>query len=364
MTRKILPLFTILIAASALLTMSCGNKTKDDSDGDMQNADSMSTEVYVDVMTLHSQTFHRQLVCNGKLQAIAKCELAFDNASPVSRVLVQNGSRVTRGQVVATTSAVDAQLDVEKAMKELEKAKVDLADRLIGLGYDGIAGNVPEDVMHRAKVASGYFMAQYQLQAAHNALKKCSLTAPISGRIANLDNKRGQRIDKLCTIIDDSKLDVDFCVLEAEIKNIHRGQRVIVSPFVDEAAQYSGIVTNINPTVDEKGLIKVTARIANPSGRLIDGMNVKVIAENDVPHSLVVPKDAVVERDGYHVVFMYRDGEAVWTYVDIAYSNISSFAITGCKRKETQIKEGDRVITSGNLNLADGTKVKLKNEQK
>lgn len=363
MTRNILP--TLLIAAGTLIAAaSCGNKSKADDDAAMQNADSIPTEIYVDVMTLHSQTFHRQLICNGKLQAIAKCDLTFDDAYPVNQVLVQNGSRVTRGQTIATTNAADAQLDVEKAKKELEKARVDLADRLIGLGYDGISSNVPEAVMHRAKVASGYFMAQYQLQAAHNALKKCSLTAPISGRIANLDNSRGQRVDKLCTIINDSKLDVEFCILEAEIKNIHRGQRVIVSPFVDETAQYAGTVTNINPTVDDKGLIKVTARIGNPSGKLLDGMNVRVIAENDVPHALVVPKDAVVERDGYHVVFVYRDGEAVWTYVDIAYSNISSFAITGCKRKETQINEGERVITSGNLNLADGTKVKLKSEQK
>ncbi len=352
-------LYTLIIAATLLAT-SCGKKAADTNAPDMQNADTMSTEIYVDVTTLHNQTFHRQLVCNGKLKATAKCDLAFDNAANVGRVLVQNGAHVARGQVIATTDASDAQLDVERAQKELEKAKVDLADRLIGQGYDGITSNVPEDVMHRAKVASGFFMAQYQLQAANNKLRKCSLIAPISGRIANLENKRGQRVDKLCTIINDAQLDVEFSVLEAEIKNIHRGQRVIVSPFIDEAAQYAGSVTNINPTVDEKGLIKITARIANPSGKLIDGMNVKVIAENDVPHSLIVPKDAVVERDGYHVVFLYKDGEAVWTYVDIAYSNISSFAITGCKRKETTVSEGDRVITSGNLNLADGTKVRLK----
>lgn len=362
MTRQ--TILTLIVATCALVLASCNNKAKTNDDDAIQNADSMSTEIYVDVMTLHSQTFHRQLICNGKLQAIAKCDLAFDNSSPVTHVYVQNGARVSRGQVIAAANATDAQLDVEKALKEMEKAKVDLADKLIGLGYDGISDKVPADVMHRAKVSSGYFMTQYQLQAARNNLKKCSLTAPISGRISNLENKRGQRVDKLCTIINDSQLDVDFLVLEAEIKNIHRGQHVVVSPFVDEAAQYKGTVTNINPTVDEKGLIKVTARIANPSGRLMDGMNVKVIAENDVPNSLVVPKDAVVERDGYHVVFLYKDGEAVWTYVDIAYSNISSYAITGCKRKETQINAGDRVITSGNLNLADGTRVKLKNESK
>ena len=133
-----------------------------------------------------------------------------------------------------------------------------------------------------------------------------------------------------------------------------------MSPFVDETAQYAGTVTNINPTVSEKGLIKITARIPNPSGKMLDGMNVKVIIENDVAQSFVVPKDAVVERDGYHVVFLYKDGEAVWTYVDIAYSNIGSYAIKGCERKETELHAGDVVITSGNLNLADGTKVKIK----
>ena len=102
------------------------------------------------------------------------------------------------------------------------------------------------------------------------------------------------------------------------------------------------------------------ARIPNGAGHLIDGMNVKIIIEKDVPHSFVVPKDAVLERDGYQVVFMYKNGEAVWTYVDIAHSNIGSYAITGCKRKETEVHTGDIVITSGNQNLADGTEVKIK----
>lgn len=349
-----------LLIAISLLAISCRRTTAENNTTDIQNPDTMSTEIYVDVTTLSLQTFHRQLICNGKLQAVAKCEISFDNVARVDRVLVQNGSHVVKGQVIATTDATDAQLDIEKAQNDLEKAKVDLADRLIGLGYDGISSKVQEEVMHRAKVASGFFTAQYQLQTAKNKLKKCSLVAPISGRIANLENKRGQRIDKLCTIINDTQLDVEFSVLEAEIKNIHKGQRVIVSPFIDEASQYSGVVTNINPIVDEKGLVKIIARINNPSGSLMDGMNVKVVAENNVPRSLVVPKDAVVERDGYHVVFLYKGGEAVWTYVDIAYSNISSFAITGCARKETHINEGDSVITSGNMNLADGTKVRLR----
>ena len=50
--------------------------------------------------------------------------------------------------------------------------------------------------------------------------------------------------------------------------------------------------------------------------------------------------------------------------MDVAYANMNSFAITGCQRKETEIHAGDVVITSGNLNLADGTKVKVKKGKK
>ena len=131
-----------------------------------------------------------------------------------------------------------------------------------------------------------------------------------------------------------------------------------VSSFVEDSVTYEGVITEINPLVDDKGLIKIMARMANRGDALMDGMNVRVVVEQRVQNMFVVPKDAVVERDGYHVIFRYEDGHAVWTYVDIVYSNINSFAITGCQRKETTIHEGDIVITSGNLNLADGTEVK------
>lgn len=355
---------SLLVAVMAMgMFTSCRNKVQTE-EQNMVNADTLSTEIYVDTLVLHQQTFHRQMICNGKLRAVAKCELSFSDGGIVSGIYVKNGSRVAKGQLIAKTDNTEAQLNVEKAKKDLEKAKVDLTDKLIGLGYDGISSKVPADVMHRAKIASGYFSAQYQLQSAKHSLEKCCLTAPFSGRIADLDNKRNQRLDKLCTLVNDGQLDVEFNVLEAEIKNIHMGQTVLVSPFADDGNTCRGTVVNINPIVSEKGLIKMTARIQNPTGKLMDGMNVKIIVENDVPHSYVVPKDAVVERDGYHVVFVYKNGEAVWTYVDIAYANIGYFAITGCERKDTEIHNGDVVITSGNLNLADGTKVKIKNNNK
>ena len=280
----------------------------------------------------------------------------------MDQVFVHNGEVVRKGQLIARTDAADAKLSVEKASRDLENARIALAGKLIGLGYNGISDAVPADVMRRAKVTSGYFAATYQLQAAKRLLTKCALVAPFSGRITDLVNKRHQRVDKPCCLVNDTQLDVEFEVLEAEIKQVHVGQTVWVNLFADDTERYKGQVVNVNPAVSDKGLIKVMARIPNAQGKLMDGMNVKVIVENDVPHSLVVPKDAVIERDGYHVVFLYDKGEAVWTYVDVLHSNIHSYAIGGCKRKETQIKAGDVVITSGNLNLAAGAEVHVRNK--
>ena len=91
---------------------------------------------------------------------------------------------------------------------------------------------------------------------------------------------------------------------------------------------------------------------------LPDGTMVPVTVIQAGPCTVTQKK--TVERDGYNVIFLYDNGHARWTYVDIVASNITGHAITGCARKETTLHEGDVVITSGNLNLADNTPVRIR----
>ena len=158
-------------------------------------------------------------------------------------------------------------------------------------------------------------------------------------------------------MIDDSNFDVEFSILEAEMEEVTPGQRVKIIPFINDKKTFYGDVTEINPLIDEHGQIKIRARIRNSDRYLMEGMNVKIILEREIEDSFEVPKDAVVLRDGFQVIFCYREGKAVWTYIDVVMSNIDSHVITGNKKKQTSISEEDIVITSNNLNLADGTDV-------
>lgn len=351
----------VVLLVAATLIVSCGLKKEEvKDDAPMELHKQQMSETYVDTMVLHKTAFNKQIVCNGRLRAKAKSALNFKGQGVIADVFVSEGQHVSKGTLIATLDKLDLQREVERAEHELHRAKVELTDKLIGLGYDE-KSEVPAEVMQRAEVLSGYYSAKYQLQTAKKAVEECNLYAPFSGRIADLEAKRFQRNEKVCTLIDDSDFEVEFQVLEAELKGIRVGQKVKVIPFVQDSLECTGRVSEINPLIDDKGLVRIKAQLSNRGNVLIDGMNVRVIIEEELKQMFVVPKDAVVERDGYHVVFLLRDGQAVWTYVDVIHSNINSFAITGCQRKETTIQDGDIVITSGNLNLADGTEVIVNN---
>jgi len=349
----------IYILAALMVLCACkGNDDKKDEEAIEFHEEAI---VDVDTMTLKIQTFQKQLLCNGKLNAIQKAELVCPNqGTMLEKVLVVNGQHVGKGTVLAVADVHEKSQALDRAKHDLERSKVELQDKLIGLGYDGNLSNVPSEVLKRAEITSGYYSAKFQLESAKKALADCKLVAPFSGRVANLEAHAFQNGSKFCTLIDDSSFEVEFKILEAELSFVSKGQKVRISPFVNKDKEYEGIVEEINPTIDDKGLVKIKARIKNSSAELIDGMNVRVIVESSVPKMYVVPKEAVVERDGYHVVFMYdkQSQRAVWTYVDIVYGNLKEFAITGCEKKETEIHEGDIVITSGNQNLADDTQVR------
>lgn len=348
---------SLLLIICLLGAVACGDGKKN-----KENAIGKSNEkaqlITVDTLVLTKQSFQKQIVCNGKLRAVVKSDLEFNGPGVIAAIHTRNGDRVSKGMTLATLDTKSAEIELQKSRRAMTKANIDLVDKLIGQGYTADTTAVPVAILQNMKVSSGYENAMDQLEAAERSLANCYLTAPFSGRVANLDSKvYGRSADKFCTLIDDSYFDVEFSVLEAEMEEVTRGLRIKVSPFIDEEQRFVGEVTEINPLIDERGQIKVRAKVHNHNNYLVEGMNVKILLEREVQHQFVVPKDAVVLRDGFQVVFRYRDGKAVWTYVDVVVSNIDSHVIAGSAKKQTTLSENDVVIVSNNLNLADGTEV-------
>lgn len=317
----------------------------------------------VDTMILRPAVFYKQLVGNGKVRSARKGVLAFSRSGTVTELNVENGSAVGEGDVVARIDDRQARLDLQQARQKYDRSVIDLEDALIGFGYSlRDSASVPPEIMRVSRIRSGYEAAHVDLREAEMALEGCTLKAPFPGRVADLGARMYEQAGgPFCTLLDDGTFEVDFSVLESEIGFVRRGQEVEVAPFNDPERRRRGSVVRINPLVDANGQVRVTARLSGSAPFLLDGMNVKVFVEDGVPDRLVVPKTAVVMRDGYEVLFKYdASGKARWTYVKVVLTNSDSYAVVPDREKEAELAAGDAVIVSGNQNLADGAAVSVK----
>ena len=319
----------------------------------------------VDTIHLRKQQFSRETISNGVLKGVKRAQLRFSAPGEVAAVAVKNGTRVKKGDIIAKLDTQSLELDCQRAQQSLGKAQLDLYDALIGFGYGRDTSSVPADIFNVAKIRSGYASALNSYKIARLALQNATLLAPHNGVVANLAVKEHEYSQEtVCTIIDDSAFDVEFKVLEGELPYIAVGREITLQPFIDVARSYSGTIKEINPFVDEKGQIAITAAIKNTGGNLMEGMNVKVFIKSTAQNLTAVPKSAVVMRDGYDVLFVFnpQSGKAEWRYVDVLQSNSTHHVVRGHQVKNSSLSEGEAIIISGNLNLADGSDVEIRSK--
>lgn len=354
MKRKVL-----LVAILLPLLFSCKGKADD---ADAARAVPVAEKNLVDTMTLRRTLFSREIVSNGVLEGARRAELAFAASGTVAKVYVHNGSRVQKGSPIAELDTEALTLALANARQSLERSRLDYLDRLVSYGYGSDTTQVPADLRESARIRSGYAAAELVVRTAELNLRGAVLRAPFSGVVANLKVKPWEQASgTVCVVIDDGTFDVRFPLLESELPAIAVGRSVTVSPFIEPEVRYEGRIREINPFVDAKGQVEVVASVRGARG-LVEGMNVKLYIQSEGTLQLAVPKSAVVMRDGYDVIFTLDTTamKAQWLYVDIVGSNTTHHAVTGCERKRTEVHEGAIVITSGNINLADGSAVEIR----
>lgn len=335
---------------------SCNFTQKEKPDETVQQ---LLPETPAEVTTIRLQTtdFEHELTGNGKISAQSVAEVRFQTGEMITKIYVKNGDEVSKGQSIAELDTYVLTKRLEQARDALERSKLEMQDVLLGRGYslDRI-NEAPDNIRKLAAVKSGFNQAQTQFDLAEYDLKRAILIAPISGRIANLfakTNTLSKASEVFCNILDTQNLEVTFTVLENELGFISSGDKVIVTPFSMPDVQVQGRVSEINPWVNENGMVNIKASVAY-HGRLVEGMNVRVSAFRTAGKQWVVPKSAVVLRTGKQIVFSIVDGRAIWNYVDTGMENATQYTITG----ET-LKEGDLIITTGNINLAHESPVKI-----
>jgi len=338
---------------------ACGPSQAETSEGTVEavaRQDYQEEVIEVDTSRIFVGTFSKELISNGKLEARKQSKLHLQLNEEIREVRVRNGQYVRKGDTLAVLRNFTQRNALAFAQSDRAKAELEMRDALISFGFrweDSV--QIPGNILKMARAKSGLEQAETTLEKAEYDYRQSYLLAPYPGVIANLEAEpynMAEDFKPFCTLLDVSRYEVSFSVLEDEIGALEKGQKVEIRPFALPGKSYQGTIRTLNPLVDEHGMIEVQAMLANPDRDLIAGMNVKVLLKQAVPEQLMVPKSALVLRQGREVVFTCVRDTALWNYVKVGLENSSTYTI------EEGLNPGDVVITEGNLNLAHKVRIK------
>lgn len=329
--------------AGGLLLASCGSD---------QQATNAPAPLKVEVLTATPGTVGDELRYAASIEAGNTVNLAFGVPGTVSDVRVQEGDRVTQGQLLAALDAREYANALAIATAGLEQAE-DMFQRLDGLHKKG---SLPEKdhIDMRTKLAQ----AQANRNISAKRVEDSRLTAPITGVITARTIEQGAMAapgQPAFTIVRTDRMDARLTVPESEVGRIRSGMDVQVHvPTLDTVL--SGTVALVNPKADDLSrtfLVKV--RLENASGVLLPGMLAEaVITTGKGRPALSIPAKVVV-RDADGIPYAFVDGgngQAV-------RRRISTGRMHGDNLVEVTsgLSAGDRVIVAGHTRLKDGSPI-------
>ncbi|HEX9900531.1 MAG TPA: efflux RND transporter periplasmic adaptor subunit, partial [Candidatus Methylomirabilis sp.] len=219
---------------------------------------------------------------------------------------------------------------------------------------------------HRSElvqVRSGLAAARASQEKAELNLERTEIRAPFAGVVADMELSAGQHItmnDLVCTLVDNVNLEAKVAVLESDLKGLVLGRPVRLQiPALGDTLDVK--VDVISPRIDaESRTCDLLMRFQNPSGRIRPGMFVRAsIAGEILTDRLLVPREAILTRDGRPLLFKVASNKAQWVYVELGKSNDRFVEITKILQGGP-LEPGTPVVISDHLTLTHDAPVKVK----
>ena len=349
---------------------------------------------------------------SGAVEANVTAQGAFQIAGRVSRVYVDEGQAVTKGQVLAELDAADyrnayeaalAQADAAHAtsqkaqdgprVQELEQARIDfdrwqdeytrmkfLYDhkslaandfKKIEAGYQ--AAQQRYDMARQGTRAEEKDSASAQFRAANAQMREAQkrladtrLLAPISGFVGMRRIDVGDTVGAgtpVIGVLDLNPVKVRIGVPESEIGKVHEGARAIVAIPSLENRQFEGKVEAVGVSADPASrsyTVKVV--VPNPEHVLRAGLVSQArIFGSTMVNVLTVPGDAILrDAKGVVHVYVYNPGQ---NRVYLRRVEVGEPA-----GGEVEIRNGlnadEQVVVAGQQNVREGSPAKVMGAEK
>ncbi len=323
------------------------------------------------------------LTASGYLVARRQSVVSSKIQGRIEKLLVEEGSVVKTGDVLATLENEDYIAAIAKAKADIEYAKADLAEaqRQERLQDDLYRSKVvSQDALDAAKAKVALAAATIEqdkatLQVQQANLDFTTIRAPFAGIVVKKMTEAGESVapippgvnistssGAIVAIADMNSLEAEVDVNEANVAQLQSGQPAEISVQAIPNHTYKGVLRQVIPTADRtKATVTVKTTILDKDKYLKPEMSCNVTflqpqkqAEKTAaaPRRIVtIPKETIVTRDGKSVVFQIEDNKVrqlpVVTGADLRGGVIVTSGLAGSEtlvsNPPDKLKDGDSV---------------------
>lgn len=310
--------------------------------------------VRVEVTQVKAATADRTSRYSGTVEEESGSLLSFAVGGTVSRVLVDEGDRVGKGQLIATLDTEQLTHNHASAQAALAQAE-DAYKRMEELHGKG---SLPEIKWVEAQTALQRARASEQM--ARKQLADCRLYAPFSGVISKKFAEKGQNVGvgtQIAKLVAVGRMKVKISVPESEMAQISVGQKADVT-----IEALGG--TSMQATVTEKGVAAdplsrsydVKLSLPKADRKLLPGMVADVaLRSGNASMVCILPAHIVqIDEKNNEFVWLAVGGKAVKRTVTVGGFTADGVTVTG------GLADGDMVITAGAQKVSEGMRVEIK----
>ena len=261
-------------------------------------------------------------------------------------------SRQQYDQFRTNAEALEATVRADKAAKESTEAAV--RSSKAALENARAAVRADQAAVENAKIQLGY----------------CFIRSPMDGRTGNLNIKGGNiiaavgqaNVINLVTINQMNPIYVAFSVPEQDLPEIKKYMvggplKVEALPPNDAKGAEQGVLSFIDNTVDKMtGTILLKGTFANKERRLWPGQFVNIVLTlTTQPDAIIVPSQAIQTGQDGQYVFVLKPDFTVEVRPVVVARTLNNESII-----DKGLKDGEKVVTDGQLQLVPGAKVEVK----
>jgi multidrug efflux pump subunit AcrA (membrane-fusion protein) len=303
------------------------------------------------------------IITSGQVRSERESKLKSEVAGTIRRVLVRPGQAVRQGQPLVLLDSQPFWLALRQKQIDVDSKRLQFLDFWVPDSLAGIRAGA-EDRRRVFMTRSGLDAALVALEQAKLDRERATIVAPFAGVIDRVDAVEGERIGAgapMATVVDMRNLRIEAAVLQHDIPVIKEGGVATVASAASPNVLGRGTIQAVLATVDSASRAgRAYVRLAG-NGVLRPGMTVDVRLEaTRIPNQRLVPKSAVIERDGRPLVFVVKNGRAEWVYINRGRDNgVETQVLPDTITNEIPVKPGDQVITRGHLTLSHQAQVRV-----